>query len=58
MFGINSKIVILHVRNTSGDVIGLINGKTVEAGRQRRTQDCQQNQLKCETYEQIALDIK
>ena len=54
MLRIDSKIVVLRVRDASGDVIGLINGEAVEAGCDGRTQGCESNQKQCKANKNIA----
>ena len=44
MLGINSEIVVPRIRDAGGDVIRLIEGESVEAGCNGRTQDCQRDQ--------------
>ena len=53
MLGIDSEILVLDIRNASGDVIGLIDGEAVEASCDGRTQNCQCNQQNCKPDENI-----
>ena len=39
VLGIDSEIVVLHVRDASGDVVGLIDGEAIPACCYGRTQD-------------------
>jgi hypothetical protein len=54
VLGIDSEIVVLHVRDASGDVVGLIDSEAIQAGCYGRTQDCQRNQKKRNPYKSTA----